>query len=79
MEQVYPAGMIMAQTSSEKTGYRKRPRRVVAKFGTSLLTGGSDHLDQDMMSDLVTQVAKLKRQGNEILVVASPSSRYWPR
>jgi len=71
MEQVYPAGMIMAQTSSEKTGYRKRPRRVVAKFGTSLLTGGSDHLDQDMMSDLVTQVAKLKRQGNEILVVSS--------
>ena len=61
----------MAKTKSEKTGSRKRPRRIVVKFGTSLLTGGSDHLDQEIMSNLVTQVAELHRQGNEILVVSS--------
>jgi len=43
----------------------------VAKFGTSLLTGGSDHLDQDIMSSLVTQVAQLHEQGLELLVVSS--------
>ncbi len=45
--------------------------RVVAKFGTSLLTGGSDHLNQDIMSGLVAQVAQLHRQGLELLVVSS--------
>ena len=45
--------------------------RIVAKFGTSLLTGGSDHLDQDIMSSLVTQVAQLHEQGLELLVVSS--------
>ena len=61
----------MAKTRSNNTISRKSPRRIVAKFGTSLLTGGSDHLDQDMMSNLVAQVAGLKQQGNEILVVSS--------
>ena len=46
-------------------------RRIVAKFGTSLLTGGSDHLNQDIMSSLVTQVAQLHEQGLELLVVSS--------
>ena len=45
--------------------------RIVAKFGTSLLTGGSDHLNQDIMSGLVAQVAQLHQQGLEILVVSS--------
>ena len=46
-------------------------RRIVAKFGTSLLTGGSDFLDQDIMSNLVGQVAQLHKQGVELLVVSS--------
>jgi len=45
--------------------------RVVAKFGTSLLTGGSDRLNQDIMSSLVDQVAQLHQQGVELIVVSS--------
>jgi len=46
-------------------------QRIVVKLGTSLLTSGSDHLDRDMMSRLVDQVARLHRQGVEIIVVSS--------
>jgi len=45
--------------------------RIVTKFGTSLLTGGSDRLNQDIMSNLVAQVAQLHKQGLELLVVSS--------
>jgi len=45
--------------------------RIVAKFGTSLLTGGSDHLNQDIMSSLVAQVAQLHQQGLELVIVSS--------
>jgi len=45
--------------------------RIVAKFGTSLLTGGSDHLNQDIMSTLVAQVAQLHEQGLELFIVSS--------
>ncbi len=45
--------------------------RMVVKLGTSLLTGGSDHLDRYMMSRLVDQVARLHKQGVEIIVVSS--------
>ena len=53
--------------------------RIVAKFGTSLLTGGSDHLNQDIISSLVGQVAQLHQQGLELIVVSSgaiASGRY---
>jgi glutamate 5-kinase len=46
-------------------------RRVVAKFGTSLLTGGSDRLDLEVMADLAEQAARLHHQGLEIIVVTS--------
>jgi len=46
-------------------------RRIVAKFGTSLLTGGSDRLDQNVMSSLVAQVAQLHQQGLEVIIVSS--------
>ena len=45
--------------------------RMVVKFGTSLLTGGSDQLNQDTMSKLVAQVAQLHQQGLELLIVSS--------
>jgi len=45
--------------------------RIVAKLGTSLLTGGSDQIDQDIMSSLVSQVAQLHKQGQEIIIVSS--------
>ncbi len=46
-------------------------RRIVTKFGTSLLTHGSDCLNEDIMSGLVAQVAQLHRQGLELVVVSS--------
>lgn len=46
-------------------------KRIVAKFGTSLLTGGSDDLDPAMMSELVRQLAGLHKLGVELSVVTS--------
>jgi len=46
-------------------------KRVVAKLGTNLLTGGTGHLDFSIMSSLVEQVAQLHQQGYEIIIVSS--------
>jgi glutamate 5-kinase len=55
------------------TGARRRRayRRVVAKFGTTLLTAGTDRLDLEVMAALVGQVARLMRGGLEVAVVTS--------
>jgi glutamate 5-kinase len=50
-----------------KAGYR----RIVAKFGTNLLTAGTDKLDAKLMSSLVAQVVGLLDEGREVLVVTS--------
>jgi glutamate 5-kinase len=55
------------KTKSSKFPYK----RIVAKFGTSLLTGGSDRLDPVMMSKLTAQLAQLHHQGEELVVVTS--------
>lgn len=46
-------------------------RRIVAKFGTSLLTAGSDRLDLVAMAQLVGQVVRLRERGAEVVVVSS--------
>jgi glutamate 5-kinase len=46
-------------------------RRIVAKLGTNLLTGGGNCLNRDVMSALVSQIASLHRQGLEVVVVSS--------
>jgi glutamate 5-kinase len=46
-------------------------KRIVVKLGTNLLTGGSSQLDQDIMSSLVAQIARLHKQGLELLLVSS--------
>ena len=46
-------------------------QRVVAKFGTSLLTSGSERLDLDAMSDFVNQVVSLWERNIEVIVVSS--------
>jgi len=46
-------------------------RRLIAKFGTNLLTGGTDHLDSNIMSSLTEQVVQLHQQGHEIIIVSS--------
>ncbi len=64
----------MDKARDRKTSLNSRHlpyKRIVAKFGTSLLTGSSDHLNQDIMSGLVSQVAQLHKQGLELLVVSS--------
>jgi len=43
----------------------------VAKFGTNLLTAGTDRLDLEMMATLVGQVARLRRRGADVVVVTS--------
>lgn len=46
-------------------------KRIVVKLGTSVLTGGSRHLNHPRMVDLVRQCAELHHQGHEIIVVTS--------
>jgi glutamate 5-kinase len=46
-------------------------KRIVTKFGTSLLTGGTDNLDPSIMSSLVKQLAVLHQQEAELSIVTS--------
>src|SRR4030043_1850146 len=46
-------------------------QRIVAKFGTNLLTGGTGHLELNIMSSLAEQAAQLHQQGHEIIIVSS--------
>ena len=52
---------------------KEQYHRIVAKFGTNLLTAGTDRLDLDVMSTLVGQVARLHRDGHEVIIVTSGS------
>jgi glutamate 5-kinase len=62
----------MAKTKTEKTRRPALPyRRIVVKFGTSLLTAGTDQLSEERMADLATQVARLHQQGVGIVIVSS--------
>ena len=62
----------MGKVRDKKSNSSALPyHRIVVKLGTSLLTGGSDHLDENIMSSLVAQVAQLHQQGLELLVVSS--------
>jgi glutamate 5-kinase len=45
--------------------------RIVIKLGTNLLTGGGDCLDLEIMASLVGQMARLHRQGAELVLVTS--------
>src|SRR3972149_881829 len=46
-------------------------RRIVVKLGTTLLTAGTSRLDLEVMASLVGQVARLHRDGREVIVVSS--------
>src|SRR5215211_7087 len=62
--------MTTTETDAVATGGRTY-RRIVAKFGTNILTAGTDRLDLEMMASLVGQVARLRRQGLEVVIVTS--------
>jgi glutamate 5-kinase len=58
--------------SSGKTKKTELPyHRIVVKLGTSLLTGGGNRLDEEMMSSLVDQAARLHAQDIELILVSS--------
>ena len=60
----------MAKGKKSKSGLPSFPyQRIVVKLGTSLLTSGSDRLDEEIMSDLVRQAAQLHKQGRELALV----------
>ena len=48
-----------------------RYRRLIAKVGTNLLTGGTGSLDSSIMSSLAEQVASLHQRGHQIIIVSS--------
>ncbi len=48
-----------------------RYRRIVVKLGTSVLTGGTHHLDRPQMVELTRQCAVLHRQGVDVVVCTS--------
>jgi len=50
---------------------KRRYRRVIVKLGTNLLTGGGEQLDYERIRDIVRQVAQLRRDGVEVVVVTS--------
>jgi glutamate 5-kinase len=54
-----------------RDGTPLRYRRIVAKFGTNVLTAGTDRLDLEVMAALVGQVARLHKRGAELLIVTS--------
>ncbi len=46
-------------------------RRIVVKVGTHLLTGGGASLDRQAMSRIADQIAALREQGSQLIVVTS--------
>ncbi len=57
--------------SKKKTNSSGPYHRIVLKLGTRLLTSNSDHLDPDIMSSLVSQVARIHEKGSEAIIVSS--------
>lgn len=46
-------------------------QRIVVKLGTSLLTGGGDRLNLEIIASLAAQIARLQEQGAEVVIVSS--------
>ena len=49
----------------------KTYQRIVVKFGTSVLTGGTRQFDLARMVELVRQCAELRQQGKEVIICTS--------
>ncbi len=58
-------------TQNEDQTPELKYKRIVAKVGTNVLTAGTDRLNMDLMADLAAQVAALRKQGAELIVVTS--------
>jgi glutamate 5-kinase len=46
-------------------------KRLVVKIGTNTLTGGGDHLSRPVMTGIVRQIARLVRDGHQVVLVSS--------
>lgn len=53
------------------TSFKAEYKRIVLKLGTNLVTLESGGLDEATLSDLVRQVAELRRQGLDVVLVSS--------
>jgi len=60
-----------APLGNATAGASLRYQRIVVKFGTNVLTGGSDRLDPEVMAALAGQVASLHAKSAEVIVVTS--------
>ncbi|MDD5190214.1 MAG: glutamate 5-kinase [Dehalococcoidales bacterium] len=57
--------------SKSKVACKYQYKRIVVKFGTSQLTGGSKQLSPARMTDLVEQLSTVCKNGAEVVVVSS--------
>lgn len=53
----------------------KLPTRIVVKVGSSSLVSQSGSLDRDRIADLVNQLAAVKRQGKDVILITSGAIR----
>ena len=61
-----PASHLLPQTPATV-----RPRRIVVKLGTGVLTSGAGQLNEDRIAAICGQIAELRRRGTEVIVVTS--------
>ena len=59
------------ENSKELSNASHDYHRIVVKAGTNVLTGGTNSLDLAVMTGLVDQIAHLRREGRELLLVTS--------
>jgi|UniRef100_UPI0040495999 glutamate 5-kinase len=58
-------------SSSIQTSRNLRPRRIVVKLGTGVLTTGIGKLDTQRIKAVCAQIATLRKLGTEVLIVSS--------
>lgn len=56
---------------SDALSRQNQYQRIVVKFGTSVLTGGTPRLDLAHMVELVRQCAELQKQGADVIICSS--------
>jgi len=49
----------------------KKPRRIVVKIGTGVVTSGIGRIDEPRVAEICAQIANLRAQGTEVIVVSS--------
>ncbi|MBI4498344.1 MAG: glutamate 5-kinase [Chloroflexi bacterium] len=71
LHQAHTNGHVDPHAPAEQAAAPPAYRRIVVKFGTNLLTAGTDRLDLEAVAHLVSQVARLHQAGHQIIVVSS--------